>query len=450
MQVKLLSWTNNQPAEQISLAAKTCYTSKPPQNDKILDIENILWKTGHHTTLEHFFVSFYIEGISISDVTFGLHLTHPFYNTSQRSGRYAAKMFWQPNWDEINEYLDKFWPEVSNQVKKSVIDYLRQGINNFQNNHSAVSEIAKEFLRKERPFLAEKDVNRDAPKIAQEQLRMFIPTIFPTALVYTVNLIALAAMQRSAWDPPMRFFVQKMVDLVLEKFPELKFVYNWDIQQNPDWDIDSVSQAGGILEEPKLKILTVNNFDQVKMPLSSEIGPLDLLQFKPDLMDLHLVEIITEVEISIATMGQDQRHRTLRRGQPAITGNFYCPPLLVEANLKKLAQETLENWFSLKDIIPQTLWLAVAPYGAMVKYKKIGDLNAIIHEQNKRLCWRAQEEIYWLSCLLRKELVKQDNPSIKKFLNLLTPPCFDGQCPEGPRYCGRDLKIGDWFVRRKV
>ncbi len=450
MQVKLLSWTNNEPVEQISLAAKTCYTSNSPQNSKILDIENILWKTGHHTTLEHFFVSFYIEGISINDVTFGLHLTHPFYNTSQRSGRYAAKMFWQPNWDEINKYIDKFWPKISNQAKKSVIDYLWQGINNFQNNHSAVSELAKEFLRKERPFLTEKNIIRDAPKIAQEQLRMLIPTIFPTALVYTVNLIALAAMQRSAWNPPMRFFVQKMVDLVLERFPGLKFVYDWDTQQNSDWEISSVSRAGEVLAEPKLKVLAMSNFDKVKMPLSSEIGPLDLLQFKPDLMNLHLTEITTEVEISIATMGQDQRHRTLRREQPIITGNFYCPPLLIEANLKKLAQETLKNWFSLKDIIPQTLWLAIAPYGAMVKYQKIGDLNALVHEQNKRLCWRAQEEIYWLSCLLRKELAKQGNSSIKKFLDLLTPPCFNSQCPEGPRYCGRDLKVGDWFVRRKV
>ena len=450
MRIKLISWTNDQPLKQISLAAKTCYTSSPPQNNKLLDIENILWKTGHHTTLEHFFVSFYIDGISISDVTFGLHLTHPFYNTSQRSGRYATKMFWQPDWDKIENYLDKFWPEISSQTKKLVISYLRQGVSNFQDNHSMVTKIAEDFIKKERPFLTEKNRQKDATKIAQEQLRMFIPTIFPTALVYTVNLITLASMQRTAWTSPMRYTVQKMVDLVLDKFPELKFAYDWNIKQNSNWKIKSAEQAKKILKEPKLKILAVNSFEKIKFPTSQEIGPLDLLQFNPELMNLHLTEITSEVEISIATMGQDQRHRTIRRGEPTVTGNFYTPPLLVEAGLEQLAQKTLTNWFALKNTVPSDLWLTLAPYGAMVKYRKVGDLNAIIHEQNKRLCWRAQEEIYWLSCLLRKELIKQNNPLTNKFLNLLMPPCYNGKCPEGPRYCGRNLKTKNWFIKRKV
>ena len=59
MKVKLIAWTNKDPLNLTSFAARTCYRATPPTWKEKIDVENVLWKTGYHTTLEHFFVSFF-------------------------------------------------------------------------------------------------------------------------------------------------------------------------------------------------------------------------------------------------------------------------------------------------------------------------------------------------------------------------------------------------------
>lgn len=60
-----------------------------------LNVENTLFKPGHHTTMQHasHYMSFALDDIPVSLATFGLHMTHPFYNSSQRSGRYCLDIF---------------------------------------------------------------------------------------------------------------------------------------------------------------------------------------------------------------------------------------------------------------------------------------------------------------------------------------------------------------------
>ena len=65
--------------------------------------------------------------------------------------------------------------------------------------------------------------------------------------------------------------------------------------------------------------------------------PVDLLHFSPELMDNNVSEIKTNIEISVATMGQDQRHRTVRRSQPGFSGRFYLPPIPDSIDLEKEA-----------------------------------------------------------------------------------------------------------------
>ena len=96
IKVSLIAKTDEIPLNLVSHAAKTCYTSKVPEMGKLIDVENNLFKTGHHTTFQHNFFTFNIDGLSISSATFGLHLTHPFYNTDQRSGRFS-KMYSNPD-----------------------------------------------------------------------------------------------------------------------------------------------------------------------------------------------------------------------------------------------------------------------------------------------------------------------------------------------------------------
>lgn len=451
--VKLIAHTNVKPLELASHAALKCYQAEDPHWGKTIDVENRLFNVGHHTTLQHFFFTFSVEGIAVGDVTFGMHLAHPFYNSDQRSGRYCAKMFLEPDYKEIEDYVRKFWPEIKDKKRKEVISYVKKGVGIYHKNIAKASEVALKFLKKERPYVSEKYLEQNSPKIAQEQMRMFIPIIFPTGFDFTINLTTLAAMNKIAWTPSQKFVVKQMAKAVIGKFPELAFVFSEKDKKIQEWyvKIPKISRTA-IKYKPTHNLLDIIYNKEFALPRAEKIHPIDLLHFDPETMDNSSGEILTQTEISTATMGQDQRHRTIRRSQPQFTGAFYMAPILREMKLEKDAKDMMQDWMSLSKKIPGTLAMILAPYGAMVSYRKSGSFNAITHEQAKRLCWCAQEEIYHAGRALRLAIQKKDTKS--KFLRMFEPPCYrNGKCAEGARYCGRDIKlrkIGDYFPERKV
>ncbi|KKS65299.1 MAG: hypothetical protein UV67_C0011G0028 [Parcubacteria group bacterium GW2011_GWC1_43_12] len=97
------------------------------------------------------------------------------------------------------------------------------------------TELVSDWLKKDRPFASEKYIGNNSHKIAQEQMRVFIPTIFPTALDYTVDLITLATMYRTAWTPAMKFAVSEMARLILEKYPGINFMFEASEASQNDW-----------------------------------------------------------------------------------------------------------------------------------------------------------------------------------------------------------------------
>lgn len=452
--VKLIAHTNIDPLELASHAALFCYQAESPELGKKIDVENRLFNVGHHTTLQHSFFTFAIEGIAVGDITLGFHLTHPFYNSDQRSGRYCAKMFLEPDFSKIEKYIDNFWPGLKSVDRKKIIAYIKKAVGIYHKNITEAAEISKEFLQAERPYINENSLAANAPKIAQEQMRMFIPVIFPTGFDYTINLTVLAAMHRIAWTPAMRFVVDRMVAEVLKKFPEISFMFNKDKKSQNDWSL-KVSKISTVRIKHKpqhilLSVLGDKNFTELQ---NEKMHPVDLLHFDPRMMNNSVGEFKTQTEISIATMGQDQRHRTIRRGVPELTGAFYLPPILRKMKLEDEAKNIMQEWIKISKIIPETLAILLAPYGAMVKYEKVGTFNAVAHEQAKRLCWCAQEEIYHAGLLLRQGIEKKIGKN-SKLLKMFEPPCYrNGRCAEGARYCGRDLKLrksDKYFIVRKV
>jgi hypothetical protein len=128
------------------------------------------------------------------------------------------------------------------------------------------------------------------------------------------------------------------------------------------------------------------------------------------------------------------------------------PPLLQEIGLADQAKDLFDTWRDLAKDIPQDLLACLAPYGAMVKYQKMADGNAFLHEGGKRGCFAAQEEIYQLFRLLREQLIANGSLS-DEALRAISPKCvFSGQCAEGNRYCGRDFSVikNEPFPLRKV
>lgn len=454
IEVKLISHSNTDPLVLSSHAALKCYQAQDPEWGKVIDVENRLFRVGHHTTLQHSFFTFSIEGISVGDITFGMHLAHPFYNSDQRSGRYCAKMFLEPDFKKIEKYIKKFWPEVKEKELRAVISYIKKGVGIYHKNIKDASEMAVKFLKEERPYVNEKYLEMNAPKIAQEQMRGFIPLIFPTGFDYTINLTVLAALYRNSWSPSMRFFTQKMVDAVLKEYPSVSFMFEKKERADIDWHMEiPAADKIKMKSKPSHKLLKVEGEKDFMVPDPKKMHPIDMLHFDPRMMDNSVSGITTEAEMSTATMGQDQRHRTIRRSEPKFTGAFYLAPILRKMKLEREAKEMMNDWIRISKNIPGTLAMVLAPYGAMVKYKKAGSMNAIAHEQAKRLCFCAQEEIYHLGRALRINIEREKGKKTK-LLEMFEPPCYhSGRCAEGARYCGRDIslrKSGDYFPERKV
>lgn len=447
LSVKLVRVPNVSPQDLATFAARFCYNPQPPKfGEGKMDVQNKLFKTSHHTTLEHVYFQFEINGISVGDVTFGLHLTSPFYNTDQRSGRFCAEMFAKPDFDQIGEYIKFFWPEAPVDY---VMQYLRRNLEIYNSNLAEATGIVAGALKEERPMASDKYIQANAPKIAQEQLRVFIPVIFPTGLCFTIDLVALVSLYRAAWSPVMRYVTARMAEEVLAAFPDLEYMFETR-QSSGDLKLDCPEKIIGVLYKPQLELLEFPK--TIDIPEPAELQPVDLLHYDPAFMDNGVRNIGTRIKLSVATMGQDQRHRTIRRSKPKFTGEFYIPPAvrLLMSNVSEVV-EVVGKWLALRKQVPETLWQIMAPYGAVVEYEKSGSVNAIIHEQGKRTCFCAQEEIYHLGCQLRSEIDKADPTN--KLLDVLQPPCFKtGKCAEGDRYCGRCLntKKEDYFPKRKV
>lgn len=455
--IKLINAPTFNPNKAISHAAKICYISDISTiSDKDIDIKSLLFETGHHTTLQHTFFTFLIDGISIGNVTFGLHLSHPFYNTDQRSGRYSSKMFSNPDISKIKDYINNFW-EVDKNTLDAIISYIKNGIDAYNENTELATEIVKQFIPKERPFASEKYIELNAKKIAQEQLRMFMPVIFPTALDFTINLSALIAMYHSAFDPVMKSVFSKMADLVLKYMQtfDIDFSYMFDDSYSISdiLDITLLKKDIDIKYRPNLVLKSIQGADDFVIPENKIKFPIDMLYFSPDMMENTQGYVQSEIEVSVATMGQDQRHRTIKRGIPSFTGNFYIPPMMKQLGLENEVLNLMKQWVSLYENIPNSLFYTLSPYGAMVRYTKFADFNALIHEQSKRLCWCTQEEIYHLSLELRREVAKNKG-SNHPIVSIFEPPCYRYRCIEGNRYCGRDLSkknsIDEFFIERKV
>lgn len=452
IKVDLIAETNVDPETLASHAARTCYAATVPQLGEKIDVENRLFKTGHHTTLEHNYFTFNIDGIPVSSMVFGLYLTAPFYNSDQRSGRFA-KMYDEPDMEGIKKTITTYYPDVSPYIVNQACSFIEMGLGMYAQNKSRVTELARDAVRRERPYASEKYIEQNAPKFAQEQLRMFVSMIAPTALDYTIDLPTLAAFWRSAWTPFMRDAVAQMVKKVQENHPDIAYMFDDSVRGTKDWSPKIFPHYCGVKKRPEFKLLDYQYNDK-SFAENDARDMVDTLQFSPDKMNNSMGYVHSRIHVDAgATMGQDQRHRSIKRSTPEFTGYFYLPPLLSAAGIQTYRFMTEFYDLVKNPKIPRSMITAIAPYGAMVQYDKMADLNALMHEQGKRTCWCAQEAIYHISCDLRRDLGQYIGENAK-LMKYLTPPCLSmGKCPEGSRYCGRDIvadKLNGYFKQRQI
>ena len=465
--VKKIASTDKDPITLASHAARTCYSATVPEMGDIMNVEDP-HRAGHNTIFEHNYYTFHIDGIPVSSVIFGLHLTAPFYNSSQRSGRYS-KMYENPDMNEIENTIYAYYPELWASDVNRITDFIKFGLDVYHHSKPRIDELARDAIKAERPHASDKYINQYAPKFAQEQLRMFISMIAPTALDYTIDLSAIGSFYRGACTRPMRDVIGQMVELAEKdqknrrnrdpknankNTSDISYMFKDSARRTEDWSPEFPGYKG-VKTTPECKLIDYEyddaNFKEIKPCDMYDIWP-----YTPETMDNRMMYVRSRVHVDVgATYGQDQRHRSIDRSEPKFTGYFYLPPLLDAANLKPAADEFMQRYDELyKDPkFAKSLMTMIAPYGLMVQYVKRANLNALIHEQGKRTCWCAQEAIYHISCDLREQLAEKIGPDAK-LLKYITPPCLSmGKCPEGSRCCGRsiaDAMREVYFQKRRV
>ena len=446
IKVKLLENNKISPERMANHAAKICYNSTilDIETEKMIDVENSLFRTGHHTTFEHQLFNFEIEGIAVADLIFGLHLMHPFYTTDQRSGRYS-KMFDNPNFEEIKEYIKSFYKEEENTINE-ILEYIKSSYDLYFKYIDKATEIAKVFLKEER-LNDEEYVEKNSKKMAQEQLRAFLPMISLTGLMHSMDLVSISSLYNSSFSPVVDYVIDGMRQEILKQFPELEYVFKKDDKTASQINIFEKEEENKYLniklgDENSLKtspecILLNINVNNITVPDMKDCLPVDKTYFSPKYLNNSVSSLKMLIEVSTgATMGQDQRHRAIKRTLPHFTGNFYLAPIVKELNIEKEIRNMFDKWKGFYNKISNNLFYTIAPYGAMVRYEKSVDINALSHEQLKRLCWTAQEEIYNLNRQLREQIEKTGNTEL---LKIFVPPCTkeNGKCFEGDRWCRR-------------
>lgn len=462
VEVRSVARTDKNPMDLMNFAAKTCYMSVLPQfGAQLPDPVAQLLKSGHHTTGQHAYRTVAINGIAVGEVKNCLHLANPFYNTDERSSRFCAKMFLEPDFPRLEAYARHYWPGVGEAEIAQLMKLAREGVQIFHQNIKAAEGVAKRWLAEERPGLKSRKNSRGdgllideiAGKIAQEQMRSFITMGFPTGLVYTLNMTAVVAMYLSVGMPASKDVTARMLrgfttDHRLQEY--FKTLEQREGEWAPALDPNAYPH---IKFKPSSRVLSVVGDELYVSPTPEQMHPFDLLPFLPEMMNNSIGGIISEVEMSAGAMGQDQRHRTVNRGTPVYTGAFYLPPIASELGLYAEGEKLAFGFVELASYLPPSLLATFMPYGMMVRYFKHGNFNATAHEKGKRTCWCAQEEIYNMAVEERNGIIAEKGEQ-SPFLAIYEPPCFQtGKCGEGSRNCGRRIAeraTGEYWPYRRV
>lgn len=279
IKVKKLTSSEMSFLDLSSYAALTCYNPDLPEIGKRINVKDRLFDTSHHTTLQHNYYTFVIDRLAVADVTFGLHLASPFYNSDQRSGRFCIDMFKNPDYNGFMSYIKTFWPNVTDSMMSEILEYITYGINVFNEYQPTAVVLAKQLLQDERPYFPEKNLASTAEKIANEQLRNFIPIVFPTGLLFTVNFSGLVALWQSAWTPVMKHVMDKMVAIVIDSDPELKEFFCEEDRVEKEWSLNIEKNDVYIINSPRISLSPEINIASESLFIPPKNGNILLINF---------------------------------------------------------------------------------------------------------------------------------------------------------------------------
>jgi thymidylate synthase ThyX len=451
-------------------------------------------EAGHHTTRQHVYYTFRLEGVTRSVVHDVLH-GNPFYNSEQQSQRYVearAGNYFIPadlTLDQREIYINA--AEFTNGLYFDLLHVLQPVIS--ERIHRMYPEAGWKVGK-----TAER-LNSKIIKTSQEIARYVLPIGQKTNLYHTLNELQLLRLFRASkmgsFSDEARYLVSEMIrrvsdvdptilrelDVPLDDLGEANISEEYIREQKRDFDqllgdsetvlIGFPDNAGEILANSTRNTLGLPmNVLNDREALNRLMNPANN-QYLSDVYDIGMMDSLTsslrQVGITFASKfshtgdSQRQRQRRTAGATPSIEALYdgspdYITPLVIseDEKLREYYQEMVgriyENVKRAIDAgIPRKEALLLLPNAHAVRVFETGDLFDWLHRWKQRLCYLAQEEIFFVSLKQVQEVAKV----LPESELMLLAPCGLRQksgvrprCPEGERWCGKP--VFNWTLEK--
>jgi len=468
---------------------------------KYQEIADSTLYAGHHTTRMHLYYTFLIEGAS-RDVTHDVLHIHPFYNTSQQSQRYVEA--------KEGNYLEP--AKLTEQQREIYLESAKEANRNYFKLLALLGPEVESRLRLMYPkgsyqnSRAAERLETKSQKLCQEIARYVLPIAQKTNLYYTVNELQLLRMFRASQLPnyskEARLITAKMVQEVAEfdeqimadleePFPEIKrddFNEVYIRQQKKEFDFQLSERQSQLILSPhnsreKLALAVRNVLGVSERNLSDSEALLFLMdpnnnQLLADVYEVGMMDPLTnclrEVSFTNATKlshtadSQRQRQRRTPGATPPIAAVYdgradYITPLIIREDSELNEQFELMMANSYRNVerciesgIPKDWALLLLPNAHTLRVVESGDLFDWFHRFKQRLCFLAQEEIFFITT----EQAEQTIEVLPEAELMFLAPCglrksshLSPKCPEGERWCGQtvfNMEIEDYKKMRLI
>lgn len=468
---------------------------KDRSNDpKAQAVANSTLDAGHHTTRMHSNLTFRIEGATRS-VTHDIFHSHPFYNSEQQSQRYVEAK-------EGNYLIPKNLTEQQRQVYLEAASFSNRAyFKLLEILHPEVNQRIKRMYPVEgwRNAKTTERLNSKIAKTSQEIARYVLPIAQKTIYYHTLNEMQLLRMFRACetqnFSKEAKYILARMICEVNNHDPQINHELNPPLadvsinsfdeeliyEQKQEFDsalnnkqtrlMGTPENARSILADTVRNILGIPS-TQISNKAALEIllnpGKNKLLadvyetgMLDPMISSLRQISLTFATRLSHTADSQRQRQRRTPGATPSIEalydgGPDYSTPLVIRENpilkdyYNKIMSEIYENVGKAIDAgIPKEYALLLLPNAHNVRVVESGDLFDWMHRWKQRLCYLAQEEIFFISV----EQVQQVIEDLPDAQSIFLAPCGIRQkatirprCPEGERWCGKP--VFNWQIEK--
>lgn len=466
--LKLISQTpEGELIEAESVASSTaiqCYAPgvafmKNRYDDSAIGIAGSTLEAGHHTTRLHVNYTFQIVGVTRS-VTHDIFHTTPFYNSEQQSQRYVEA--------KDGNYL------IPKDLTPDQINFFESACNFTNKSYFGMQSLLKDPVEKRvrdmNPvggWKVEKTKERledKIQKITQEVSRYILPIGQHTNYFHTISELQLLrlfhASKMQNFTSEAKFVIAEMVNRVSKVDPSIlnELDKPIDIIESPETAIVDKVMFDEFISDKLSRLISQPQTDLLKQKLVYDARLLadeyDIGMFGPKTSTLRQTLLKFASKFSHTGDSQRQRHRRTASNVFDINNEYqgdhdYTTPLIIRENprIRPIYEKIVNQMFTNVDTalemgIPKEYATLLIPNAVNIRVIEGGDLFDWIHRWKQRLCYLAQEEIFFVSLDQVKDLEKV-MPEIKP---MLLAPCgirkavgVSPRCPEGSRWCGQPV-----------